>query len=51
MIYSNSAFAQTPLREVHSGIDVFHPRYVMIPGAGMYVQPFALARAGARLYH
>jgi glycosyltransferase involved in cell wall biosynthesis len=43
-----AAFAQTPLREVRSGIDVSHPRYVMIPGPGMYLQPFTMARAGAR---
>jgi hypothetical protein len=30
-----AAFAKTPLREVRSGIDVSHPRYLMMPGPGM----------------
>jgi teichuronic acid biosynthesis glycosyltransferase TuaC len=42
------AFARTPRHEVRSGIDVSHPRYAMVPGAGMYIQPFTLARAGIR---
>jgi teichuronic acid biosynthesis glycosyltransferase TuaC len=42
------ALARTPRREVRSGVDVYHPRYAMVPGVGMYLQPLALARAGAR---
>jgi teichuronic acid biosynthesis glycosyltransferase TuaC len=41
-------FAQTPLHETRSGISVSHPRYATMPGAGMYLQPFTMARAGAR---
>jgi hypothetical protein len=43
-----AAFARTPLFEVRSGIEVYHPRYAMVPAAGMFVQPFSLARAGMR---
>ena len=41
-------FARTPLHEVRFGVNVYHPRYITLPGAGMYLQPFTLARAGAR---
>ena len=42
-----AAMAATPAREVHNGIDVLHPRYLVIPKVGMNVTPFFLA-LGAR---
>ena len=38
-----AAMAATPRRETHNGIDVLHPRYVVIPKIGMNVTPFFLA--------
>lgn len=35
--------ARTPLREMHHGIDVQHPRYFLPPKVGMNVAPFTLA--------
>jgi teichuronic acid biosynthesis glycosyltransferase TuaC len=35
--------ATTPKREVHNGIDVLHPRYLLPPKVGMNIAPFALA--------
>jgi glycosyltransferase involved in cell wall biosynthesis len=35
----------TPTRETHNGIDVFHPRYLVVPKVGMNVAPFLLAVA------
>lgn len=40
-------YASTPRREVVDGIAVLHPRYLTLPGIGMYSQPWSLARAGA----
>ena len=40
-----AAMAATPQRETHNGIDVLHPRYVVIPKVGMNVTPFTLALA------
>jgi glycosyltransferase involved in cell wall biosynthesis len=42
-----AAMAATPQRETHNGIDILHPRYVVIPKIGMNVTPFLLA-LGAR---
>lgn len=42
-----AAMAATPAREVYNGVDVLHPRYVVIPKIGMNVTPFFLA-LGAR---
>ncbi len=36
-------FAVTPRREQRYGIDIYHPRYLMIPKVGMRLQPFTLA--------
>ena len=36
-------FARTPRWEMRSGNLVGHPRYLMIPRVGMYIQPFAIA--------
>jgi teichuronic acid biosynthesis glycosyltransferase TuaC len=38
-----AAMAATPQREVHNGVDVLHPRYVVVPKIGMNVTPFFLA--------
>ncbi len=38
-----AAMAATPRRETHNGIDVLHPRYVVVPKIGMNVTPFFLA--------
>lgn len=38
-----AAMAATPARERYNGIDVLHPRYVVIPKVGMSVTPFLLA--------
>lgn len=40
-------FAATPLREQRNGIDVRHPRYLLLPKVGMTSAPLALA-LGAR---
>jgi teichuronic acid biosynthesis glycosyltransferase TuaC len=37
--------AATPLRETRNGIDVLHPRYVVLPKVGMTAAPFLLAAA------
>ena len=39
--------AKTPLRETRNGLDVQHPRYVLLPQVGMTLAPFTLA-LGAR---
>jgi glycosyltransferase involved in cell wall biosynthesis len=39
------AFARTPRDEVRNGVRVRYPRYLTLPGVGMYTQPFALAAA------
>lgn len=39
--------ARTPLREKRNGLDVQHPRYVLLPQVGMTLAPFTLA-LGAR---
>ena len=38
-----AAMAATPPRETQNGIDVLHPRYVVLPKIGMNVTPFFLA--------
>ena len=38
-----AAFARTPRRETHNGIDVWHPRYATLPKVGMTIAPFLLA--------
>lgn len=40
-------FATTPLREQRHGIDVLHPRYLLVPKVGMATAPLTLA-SGAR---
>jgi teichuronic acid biosynthesis glycosyltransferase TuaC len=35
--------ARTPARELHNGIDVVHPRYLLAPKIGMNAAPFTMA--------
>jgi len=35
--------ARTPARELHNGIDVLHPRYLLPPKVGMTIAPLAIA--------
>jgi len=39
-------YAAAPLREERFGIDIEHPRYLVLPKLGMSVAPLLLARAG-----
>lgn len=39
-------FAAVPDREVRDGVEVVHPRYLVIPKVGMRVTPWTLGRAG-----
>lgn len=45
--YAN--FARTPSAEVRNGIEVMHPRYLLLPKMGMSIAPFAIAKACAKL--
>lgn len=38
-------FARVPRAETRHGIEILHPRYVTLPGIGMYSQPWALYAA------
>ena len=38
-------FAATPSREMRNGLDVFHPRYLLVPKVGMVAAPLAIALA------
>ena len=40
-----SVFARAPRAETRIGVEVFHPRYAVIPKLGLHVTPFTLARA------
>jgi len=42
---SYSAFARVPQHESRSGVDVFHPRYLLVPKIGMSVAPYLMALA------
>jgi teichuronic acid biosynthesis glycosyltransferase TuaC len=44
-----SAFARAPYREVRHGIEVWHPRYAVIPKVGAAWAPETLFRAGLAL--
>lgn len=37
--------ARIPRAETRHGIEILHPRYAMLPGVGMYLQPWAIYRA------
>ena len=41
-------FARTPHRESRDGVEVYHPRYITLPGVGMHSQPYAIAWGAAR---
>ncbi|HEX2829538.1 MAG TPA: glycosyltransferase family 4 protein [Burkholderiales bacterium] len=41
-----AAFSAVPRVEVLNGIEIRHPRYLVLPKIGMTVTPFTLARAG-----
>jgi teichuronic acid biosynthesis glycosyltransferase TuaC len=43
-----AAWARVPRREVRHGVTVVHPRYLVIPKIGMWLQPFCLYRAVLR---
>jgi teichuronic acid biosynthesis glycosyltransferase TuaC len=36
-------FAATPRRALHNGIEVHHPRYLLLPKVGMNLAPYAMA--------
>ena len=42
---SYARFARVPAAEVRSGIEVLHPRYLLLPKLGMNLAPLLLARA------
>lgn len=42
-----AAMARTPGRETHNGIEVWHPRFLVVPKVGMTLAPFLVA-LGAR---
>lgn len=42
--YGNYAqMARVPAREMHHGVDVLHPRYLLLPRVGMSLAPFFMA--------
>lgn len=41
-------YAKVPREELRNGVRVVHPRYLSVPGPGMHITPFMLARAGQR---
>lgn len=40
-----SKYANVPKKEVIDGIEVYHPRYIVVPKVGMYLTPFFLQLA------
>lgn len=36
-------FAATPHQEMRNGVDVYHPRYLLLPKVGMNLAPYAMA--------
>lgn len=38
-----ASFAATPRQELHNGLEVHHPRYLLQPWVGMYLAPYAMA--------
>jgi glycosyltransferase involved in cell wall biosynthesis len=42
-------FAATPRHEVRNGLEVFHPRYLLLPKVGMNLAPHAMAMAALPL--
>jgi teichuronic acid biosynthesis glycosyltransferase TuaC len=43
-----SLFARTSRREIHHGIEVLHPRYLLLPRIAMNIAPFLLAAGCVR---
>lgn len=43
-------YANVPKQEVIDGIEVYHPRYLVLPKIGMYLTPFFLKRAIKRQF-
>jgi teichuronic acid biosynthesis glycosyltransferase TuaC len=41
-------FAATPRHEERNGLDVYHPRYAVMPGFGMSITPFTMALGALR---
>ncbi|WP_262691487.1 glycosyltransferase [Kordiimonas aestuarii] len=41
-------YAAVPAREIRAGVEVFHPRFLVLPKVGMAFTPGSLARAGER---
>ncbi|WP_435571823.1 glycosyltransferase family 4 protein [Massilia sp. LXY-6] len=41
-------YARTPRYEVRHGVEVHHPRYLALPGLGMYFAPWTLAHVARR---
>jgi len=41
---SYARFAKAPAQEVRHGIEIVHPRYVVVPKIGMHLTPYTLAR-------
>lgn len=46
-----AAMAATPRREVHNGIDVQHPRYLLPPKVGMTIAPLTIALGALPALH
>lgn len=40
-----SGFAKAPKLETRVGVDVFHPRYMVLPKVGMHIAPFTMAHS------
>lgn len=40
-----SKYANVPQKEVIDGIEVYHPRYIVVPKVGMYITPYFLQLA------
>lgn len=45
MFGAYNVFAKAPKIESRVGVEVFHPRYMAIPKANMYLAPFSMARS------
>lgn len=45
---ARATLARTPHREQHNGLDVLHPRFLVVPKVGMTLAPLALAATALR---
>ncbi|MCC7047607.1 MAG: glycosyltransferase family 4 protein [Alphaproteobacteria bacterium] len=45
---SYAPYARIPVHETRHGLDIVHPRYLLLPKIGMTMAPFALAAAAER---